>query len=144
MRPKVYLTRKFDFAASHRVYNPAWDEEKNRQVFGKCSNPAGHGHNYELEVTVAGTPDPETGYVIDMTYLKSLIDEKVIQLLDHKNLNVDVPFLQGKIPSSENLIVALWQQIQALLPPGVELVRLRLQETPKNCFEYYGETLPPH
>lgn len=141
MPAKVYLTRKFHFSAAHRVYNPLWSDEKNFQVFGPCSYPSGHGHNYELEVTVAGFPHPDTGYVIDIAQLKRTIEEHLIAQIDHRNLNTDVSFIAGKIPSSENLIVALWEQIAALLPEGVELVRLRLWETPRNCFEYYGETL---
>ncbi|MCS7188692.1 MAG: 6-carboxytetrahydropterin synthase [Bacteroidia bacterium] len=141
MKPKVYVTRKFHFSASHRVYNPMWSDEENKIIFGKCSNPGGHGHNYELEVTVAGSPDTHTGYVIDIGKLKEMIEKEVIEQLDHRNLNTDVPFLQGRIPSSENLIVALWDHIACLLPPEVELVRLRLWETPRNCFEYYGEKL---
>lgn len=138
-RPKVYVSRRFHFSASHRVYNPAWSDEKNAEVFGLCSNPTGHGHNYELEVIIAGTPHPDTGYVMDIGQLRRLVEEKVIQQLDHRNLNTDVPFLRGLIPSSENLIVALWAQIESLLPEGVELVELRLWETPRNCFIYYGE-----
>nr|BAL56552.1 hypothetical conserved protein [uncultured Bacteroidetes bacterium] len=145
MPPRVYVTRRFHFSAAHRVYNPAWSDEKNYEVFGPCSHPGFHGHNYELEVTVAGAPNPDTGYVLDLALLKKLIDSHLIAQLDHKNLNTDVPFLSGQIPSTENLIVALWKEIQRLLPPGVKLVRLRLQETPRNAFEYYGEEdpLPP-
>ncbi|MCS7162468.1 MAG: 6-carboxytetrahydropterin synthase [Bacteroidia bacterium] len=139
MAPRVYVARRFHFSAAHRVYNPAWSDEKNAEVFGPCSHPSGHGHNYELEVVVAGSPNPDTGYVIDITLLRKAIEAQVISQLDHRNLNTDVPFLKGCIPSSENLIVALWKEIAALLPPGVELVRLRLWETPRNCFEYYGE-----
>lgn len=138
-RPKVYVSRRFHFSASHRVYNPAWSDEKNAQVFGPCSNPTGHGHNYELEVVVAGTPDPDTGYVMDIAHLRRLVEEQVIQYLDHRHLNTDVPFLAGQIPSSENLIVAIWERISPHLPPGVELVELRLWETPRNCFIYHGE-----
>lgn len=137
--PKVYVSRKFHFSASHRVYNPSWSDEKNAEVFGPCSNPTGHGHNYELEVIVAGTPHPETGYVIDIAYLRRLIEERIISQLDHRHLNTDVAFLAGRIPSSENLIVAIWEQIQPLLPEGVTLVELRLWETPRNCFIYYGQ-----
>lgn len=140
MRPKVYVSRRFHFSAAHRVYNPAWSDEQNQAVFGPCSHPSGHGHNYELEVVVAGIPDPDTGYVIDISYLRRLIEERVIQQVDHRNLNTDVPFLAGQIPSSENLVVALWEQIQPLLPEGVELKELRLWETPRNCFVYYGES----
>ncbi|MCX7606827.1 MAG: 6-carboxytetrahydropterin synthase [Bacteroidia bacterium] len=141
MKPKVYLTRKFHFCAAHRVYNPTWSEEKNREVFGPCSHVHGHGHNYELEVTVVGTPHPDTGYVMDIGQLRQIVESSLIQWVDHRNLNVDVPFLADQIPSSENLIVAFWNQLRLHLPPGVELFRLRLWETPRNCFEYYGEAL---
>ncbi|MEN3041029.1 MAG: 6-carboxytetrahydropterin synthase [Bacteroidia bacterium] len=137
--PLVYISRRFYFSASHRVYNPAWSDEKNAEIFGPCSNPNGHGHNYELEVVVAGTPNPETGYVIDIGHLRRLIEENVIKHLDHRHLNTDVTFLSGRIPSSENLIVAIWEQIEPLLPKGVSLVELRLWETPRNCFIYYGQ-----
>lgn len=139
-KPRVYVSRKFHFSASHRVYNPTWSDEKNAEVFGPCSNPTGHGHNYELEVVIAGTPDPDTGYVMDITKLKELVEKNVIRYLDHRHLNTDVPFLAGQIPSSENLIVAIWKQLQPFLPEGVELVELRLWETPRNCFIYHGET----
>ncbi len=139
----MYVSRRFHFSAAHRVYNPAWSDEKNEAIFGPCSRPHFHGHNYELEVTVAGQPDPNTGYVIDLRLLKDLIETQVIAQLDHKNLNLDVPFLAGRIPSSENLIVALWDEIRRLLPEGIQLVCLRLWETPRNCFTYYGETFNP-
>lgn len=143
MPPRLYVARRFHFSAAHRVYNPAWSEEKNQSVFGPCSGPHFHGHNYELEVTVAGFTNPDTGYVIDLRLLKNLIENHVIAQLDHKNLNLDVPFLAGRIPSSENLIVALWEEIARLLPSGVKLVSLRLWETPRNCFTYYGEIVEP-
>ncbi len=135
----VYLTRRFEFAAAHRIYNPAWSDEKNTEIFGPCSNPMGHGHNYALEVTIGGTPDPETGYVMDLRQLKKLVEETTIQHLDHKHLNYDVPLLHGKIPSTENLIIVIWDELQKALPPHVRLFRLRLWETNNNYFEYYGE-----
>jgi len=99
----------------------------------------GHGHNYTLEVTIGGTPDPETGYVMDLRQLKKLVEETIIQHLDHKHLNYDVPFLHGKIPSTENLIILIWDELQKALPAHIRLFRLRLWETNNNYFEYYGE-----
>jgi len=99
----------------------------------------GHGHNYTLEVTIGGTPDPETGYVMDLRALKKIVEDTLIKHLDHKHLNYDVPFMQGKIPSTENLIIALWEELQKALPPHVRLFRLRIWETANNYFEYYGE-----
>ncbi|MCS6789675.1 MAG: 6-carboxytetrahydropterin synthase [Bacteroidia bacterium] len=140
VKPRVYVSRRFHFSAAHRIYNPAWSDAENARVFGPCSHPAGHGHNYELEVVIAGSPHPDTGYVMDIALLKKLVEENVLSQLDHRNLNTDVPFLADQIPTSENLIVSLWREIQRLLPSEVQLVELRLWETPRNCFIYHGET----
>jgi 6-pyruvoyltetrahydropterin/6-carboxytetrahydropterin synthase len=139
--PIVYITRRFEFAAAHRVYNPAWTDEQNAAFYGPCSNPAGHGHNYTLEVTIGGTPDPETGYLIDIKQLRKIVERVLISELDHKHLNYDVPFLEGQIPSTENLIVAAWQKLENAFPSHVRLFRLRLWETSNNYFEYYGEKI---
>ncbi len=133
----VFATRKEHFSAAHRLYNPEWSEEKNEQVFGKCSNPAGHGHNYYLEVTVAGDIDPETGYIVDLKWLKEVIHSRVLRKIDHKNLNVDVDFLQGVIPTAENIAVAIWDELVDSIPSG-RLYRIRLYETEKNIIEYRG------
>ena len=136
--PLVYVTRKAHFNAAHRLHNPEKSDEWNQRVFGKCNHPNWHGHNYELEVTVAGEPDPETGYVVDLGELKQLIEQYVIEPCDHKNLNLDVPFLKGILPSTENFVVAIWQQLEGKLPSG-KLHRIRLRETERNAAEYCGE-----
>lgn len=137
----VYLSRLEHFNAAHKLYNPNWSEEKNKEVFGPCSNENWHGHNYELIVTIKGQPDPETGFVIDLKKLSNLIREKIINQVDHKNLNLDVSFMQGKLASTENLIIAFWNILQPLIPTisAAELHSLKLYETPRNFVEYYGE-----
>jgi 6-pyruvoyltetrahydropterin/6-carboxytetrahydropterin synthase len=134
----IFVTRKATFSASHRLYNPSFSDERNEAVFDKCNNVNGHGHNYVLEVTVKGLPDPQTGYVIDLKDLKRILDERIIDLVDHKHLNYDVPFLNGVIPTVENLCVAFWQQLVHALPSG-ELHRLALAESDQNSAEYFGE-----
>ncbi len=136
--PLVYVTRKAHFNAAHRLHNPNKSDEWNQQTFGKCNNPNWHGHNYILEVTVAGEPDPDTGYVIDMASLKQVIEEHVISKCDHANLNVDVEFMKGVMPSTENFVVAIWQQLVDKLPSG-KLSCVRLYETERNMAEYRGE-----
>lgn len=139
MPPIVYITRRFHFSAAHQMQNPAWSAAENEAFYGPCSNL--HGHNYELEVTLGGSPDLQTGYLLDLRQVKTLIESEILSKLDHKVLNTDVPFLQNLIPSTENLIIALWKQIEQVLPSNVKLIRLRLWETPNNYFEYYGEEL---
>jgi 6-pyruvoyltetrahydropterin/6-carboxytetrahydropterin synthase len=129
------------FNAAHRIYNPAWTDEKNADVFGKCANPLWHGHNYELEVTVAGTPHPDTGYVFDLGHLARLLDEHILNQVDHRNLNEQVDFLTGLNPTTENLAIAFWRQLAPHIPPPARLHSLRLWETPRNSVEYRGETL---
>jgi 6-pyruvoyltetrahydropterin/6-carboxytetrahydropterin synthase len=142
----VYLTRSVRFSAAHRYHRPEWTEEENRRAFGACSNPHGHGHNYVLEVMVAGEPDPLTGFCVDLAALDRLLREEVVEPLDHRHLNHDVPrFAPGQqIPSGENLLVWLWERIQ----PRIErarLVRLRLREDVDLFADYYGpsQTLGP-
>jgi 6-pyruvoyltetrahydropterin/6-carboxytetrahydropterin synthase len=135
----VYLTRVEHFNAAHKLYNPAWSKEQNDAVFGKCANENWHGHNYELFVTIKGRPDPGTGFLFDAKQLSKLVNQYVIDQLDHKNLNVDVPFMQGKMCSSENLAVAIWQQLQPHLPQQVQLHCIKLYETPRIFVEYFGE-----
>jgi 6-pyruvoyltetrahydropterin/6-carboxytetrahydropterin synthase len=135
----VYLTRAEHFNAAHRLYNPAWNHGKNEEVFGKCANENWHGHNYELLVTVKGKPDPDTGFVFDVQRLSVIINEAVIEKLDHRNLNIDVDFMKGKMCSTENLAIAIWQQLQPQLPAGVVLHCIKLYETPRIYVEYYGE-----
>ena len=136
--PTVYVTRKMHFNAAHRLHNPDWSDARNREVFGKCNNPNWHGHNYVLEVTVAGEPDPETGYLIDLSVLKGLIQDKIIDKVDHKNLNLEVDFLAGVMPSTENFVVAIWNELDGTLPAG-RLHCIRLYETERNIAEYRGE-----
>lgn len=136
--PTVYVTRKMHFNAAHRLHNPAKSEAWNRETFGKCNNPNWHGHNYVLEVTVSGEPNPDTGYTIDLSVLKSLINEKVIDKVDHKNLNLEVDFMDGILPSTENFVVAIWNELDGALPSG-RLHAVRLYETERNIAEYRGE-----
>ncbi len=135
----VYVTRKVHFNAAHRMHNPAWSDERNAEVFGPCNNANWHGHNYELEVTAVGTPDPDTGYVLDLGRLRDLIEERILKKVDHRNLNLDVDFMQGIIPSSENFVVAIWRELETGLPAGSRLYSIRLYETPRNFVEYRGE-----
>jgi 6-pyruvoyltetrahydropterin/6-carboxytetrahydropterin synthase len=139
----VYVTRKAHFSAAHRLYNPTFSDERNEGVFDKCNNPRGHGHNYTLEVTVRGIPDPETGYVIDLKLLKDILDVVVIDKVDHKHLNYDVDFLRGIIPTVENLCVAFWQQLESRLPSG-QLHGIRLYESDQNYCDYHGEPVELH
>lgn len=135
----VYLTRLEHFNAAHKLYNPAWSFEKNEEVFGKCANENWHGHNYEIYVTVKGDPDPETGFLFDAKQLSNIIKERIIDQLDHKNLNVDVGFMRGKMCSTENLAIAVWKQLQPHIPGAVQLHCIKLYETPRIYIEYFGE-----
>lgn len=134
----VYLTRIEHFNAAHRLYNPDWSAEKNEQVFGKCANHNWHGHNFELYVTIKGDPDPDTGFIFDAKRLSTIVKERVIDKLDHRNLNLDVDFMLGKRCSIENLVVGIWQELAPALPVHVKLHCLKLVETPKIYVEYYG------
>jgi len=134
--PLVKVTRRVHFCAAHRLHNPALSDDENRRVFGLCNSPNWHGHNYELGVTVEGEIDPTTGYVIDLKVLRE-VAESVIGDLDHRNLNLDVPWLEGVLPSTENLVVKLWERLAPRIPAG-QLVRLVLWETPRNYVEYSG------
>ena len=135
----VYLTRLEHFNAAHKLYNPAWSVEKNEEVFGVCANENWHGHNFELFVTIKGEVNIETGFLFDVKKLSKLIQEHVIEKLDHKNLNIDVPFLQGKMCSTETLAMEIWKQLQPTLPAEVNLHCIKLYETPRIYVEYYGE-----
>jgi 6-pyruvoyltetrahydropterin/6-carboxytetrahydropterin synthase len=135
----VYLTRVEHFNAAHKLYNPNWSKEQNEQVFGKCANENWHGHNYELYVTVKGRPSADTGFVFDVKELSRIINQYVIEYIDHKNLNVDVPFMKDQLCSTENLAIAIWQQLQPQLPAGVQLHGIKLYETPRIFVEYFGE-----
>lgn len=135
----VYLTRVEHFNAAHKLFNPEWSTEKNDAVFGKCANDNWHGHNYELYVTVKGQPHQETGFVFDAKRLSMLIRELVIEKVDHKNLNLDVPFMAGQLCSTENLAVGIWSQLAPHLPANVQLHCIKLYETPRIYVEYFGE-----
>ena len=136
--PRVRVTRRLHFSAAHRLFREEWSDERNRDVFGDCSNPHWHGHNYELDVTVEGPVDPETGFVVDLKTLRDLVEERVVDDVDHRNLNLEVPWLEGVIPSTENLAVAVWGRLADRLPEGVRLERVVLWETPRNYVEYTG------
>ncbi len=135
----VYLTRLEHFNAAHRLYNPDWSTEQNEAVFGKCANANWHGHNFELFVTIKGKPDPETGFIFDAKKLGAIIRERIVEKVDHRNLNLDVPFMQGKLCSIENFVMAIWKELEPALPPQVQLHCLKLTETPRIYVEYYGE-----
>jgi 6-pyruvoyltetrahydropterin/6-carboxytetrahydropterin synthase len=135
----VYLTRKEHFNAAHKLYNPQWSKAENEKVFGLCANENWHGHNYDLFVTIKGIPNENTGFVYDAKKLGELIRSKIIDKLDHKNLNLDVDFLKDKMCSTENLVIAIWQQLQPHLPENVLLHCIKLYETPRIFVEYFGE-----
>jgi len=138
--PLVHITRRERFSAAHKLSRADWSPEKNMEVFGKCSNPNWHGHNYEVWVTVAGTPSPETGFVIDLSELSRIMRERVIDLVDHKNIDLDVPFMNGRFSSTENLAIAIWEQLEKPVKElGGKMVRVKLQETENNFVEYHGE-----
>jgi 6-pyruvoyltetrahydropterin/6-carboxytetrahydropterin synthase len=136
--PIARVTRRVHFCAGHRLHQPDWDDARNRETYGACSNPNGHGHNYDLEVTVEGEVDPVTGYVMDLRALKELLGAAVLEDVDHANLNVDVPWLQGVVPTTENLAVAIWRRLEGRIP-AARLVAVRLWETERNSVEYRGD-----
>lgn len=138
--PKVYITRRERFNAAHKLWNTKWSDEKNFEVFGKCANENWHGHNYELFVTVSGEPDEDTGCIIDLKILSKILKERVIEKLDHKNLNLDVPFMKGKMASTENLAVAIWMEVQSEIEAhDCKLHCVKVIETENNYAEYFGE-----
>lgn len=134
----VYVTRKAQFCASHRLHNPAWSEERNREVFGKCNNPNGHGHNYDIEVTVGGEPPAETGMVIDLKKLADIIEAEIVERVDHKHMNMDVDFMRGINPTAENMAKEFWKILDRAIPEG-KLVSVKLYESSNNIVEYRGE-----
>ena len=135
--PIVTVTRRLRFNAAHRVHNPALSDEENRALFGKCNNPNWHGHNYVLEVSVEGTIDERTGYVVDLGVLQAIVQREVIDQVDHRNMNVDVEFMRGINPTAENIVVACWRVLEHHVAPG-RLRRLRFWETENNYVEYDG------
>jgi 6-pyruvoyltetrahydropterin/6-carboxytetrahydropterin synthase len=136
--PQVYVTRRVQFNAAHRLHNPAKSDQWNKETFGKCNSPNWHGHNFILEVTVVGEPDADTGYVVDLGELKHILEEKVLSKVDHANLNLDVDFLQEVLPSTENFAVGIWNQIVDQIPSG-KLYSIKLTETENNSVIYKGE-----
>lgn len=134
----LYVSRREVFSASHRLFDANLSDEENEKIFGKCSNPNGHGHNYTLEVTVCGEVNPSTGYLIDLKLLKEIIKKNIIQKVDHKNLNLDVDFLTGKIPTVENIAIAIWDQLENKIPSG-KLYSIKIRETENNYVEYKGK-----
>ena len=134
----IYVTRRAEFSASHFYYNPQFSAEENRRVFGKCSNPLGHGHNYTLEVTVGGAINPATGMVLDLKDLKTLLDQEVVQLMDHKFLNKEVPAFAAKNPTTENLAMEIWNLLAPKLTQS-KLHRIRVYETSDLFVDYYGD-----
>lgn len=136
----LYLTRREVFSASHRIYKDKLSDEENFKIFGNCSNPNGHGHNYVLEVTVKGKVNPVSGFVLDLKLLKEIIRQNVIDKVDHKNLNVDVDFMKGINPTAENICIAIWDQLQNKIPAG-ELYSIKLYETENNYVEFRGREI---
>lgn len=134
----LYVTRQMKFSSSHRLFNPKFSDEKNEEVFDKCNNINGHGHNYVLEVTVAGKPDPETGYVIDLKMLKKIIDREIISKVDHKHLNLDVDHFKEIIPTVENMAIVFWNILKDSIPTG-KLYKIKIWETDTSMVEYFGE-----
>jgi 6-pyruvoyltetrahydropterin/6-carboxytetrahydropterin synthase len=134
----IYLTRKCEFSASHYYHNPQWTVDENRRVFGKCANLNGHGHNYTLEVTVKGEIDPTTGFVVDLKQLKDVLNREVVDAMDHRHLNKEVPEFAAKIPTTENIAIAIWQRLNEKLNVA-KLHRVRLYEMPDLFVDFYGE-----
>lgn len=132
----IYLTRRYDFCASHRLYNPQFSDEMNCEIFRECNNPNGHGHNYELEVTIKGHPDPKTGMLVDIVLLDDLVRDRIIQWVDHKHLNHDVAMFEGIIPTAENIVAIFWQHLVEAVPAASPLHRIRLYESKNNVAEY--------
>lgn len=136
--PRVRVSRRLHFSAAHKLGRAEWDRDKNEEVFGLCASENWHGHNYELDVTVSGEIAEETGFVYDLKKLRELVEKAVINDVDHRNLNLDVAWLTGINPTTENLVVAIWQRLESRLPGELELERLVLWETPRNYVEYDG------
>jgi 6-pyruvoyltetrahydropterin/6-carboxytetrahydropterin synthase len=136
----IYLTRRERFSAAHRMFRQDWSDQKNREVFGKCSNPNWHGHNYILWVTVKGEPSDDHGFVMNINLLKKIIQEKVIEKLDHRNINLEVDFMTGKIATTENLAIAIWNELKdPVEKEGAHLYCVKIEETENNSIEYYGQ-----
>lgn len=139
----IFLTRKAEFSSAHFYRNPAWSDEQNREVFGKCANPNGHGHNYTLEVTVAGEVDPVTGFVVDLKLLKDVLECEVVSVYDHRHLNHEVPEFAVTNPTTENIAVAIWRRLDGRVP-NARLHRVRVYEMSDLFADYYGEEAVAH
>ena len=135
----IYLSRKVEFCASHRLHSPAMSDAENEELYGRCNNANGHGHNYVLEVTVGGSVNKDTGMLMDLKALKQLLDREIVDRVDHKNLNVDVDFMQGIIPTAENVVLKFWDFLETALPANCRLIEVRLWETDNNVAFYRGE-----
>ena len=136
----IYITRRETFNAAHRLFKPEWDDDRNLEVFGKCSNPQWHGHNYVLYVTVKGEVNPDTGFLVNLKDLSLVIQKYILEKVDHKNINIEVDFMAGKYASSENLAIAIWEQLEEpVRQTGAALHCVKLLETEKNSVEYYGK-----
>ena len=135
----IYITRRERFTAAHRLYREEWSDEKNLEVFGKCSNPNWHGHNYNLFVTVKGEIQADLGYVVDLKTLSEIIQQHVIEKIDHRNINVEVDFMKDRMASTENLAIGIWKELDPHIRSlGIELHRIRIEETENNYVEYFG------
>lgn len=136
----VYISRRVEFSAAHRYHNPRWSAEKNREVFGPCNSPFGHGHNYKLQVTVAGSVDPETGMIVNLRDIDAVLQEHVVGRLDHRHINEELPEWHDRNPTTENLVVDIWERIEPLMRyANARLHRVRLYESPSLYSEYYGK-----
>lgn len=135
----IYITRRESFNAAHKLSRAEWSDEQNLEVFGKCANPNWHGHNYQLFVTIKGEVNPETGFLVDLKWLKKVINDEIILKIDHKNLNLDVDFLKSVLPSTENLAIAIWNILNPILAKhNAQLHCIKINETENNSVEYYG------
>ncbi|WP_316790587.1 6-pyruvoyl trahydropterin synthase family protein [Pedobacter frigoris] len=135
----IYITRKASFNAAHKLSRPDWTAEENEAVYGKCANPNWHGHNYQLYVTVKGEVNPETGFLVDLKWLKDIINVSVVDKIDHRNLNLDVDFMKDKLASTENLAIAIWDELYSLIAEsGAHLHSIKIYETENNFVEYFG------
>jgi 6-pyruvoyltetrahydropterin/6-carboxytetrahydropterin synthase len=136
----AFIIRREHFSAAHRLFLPELSDAENSEIFGKCSNPNWHGHNYILYVTIRGNTDPRTGLIIHLRHVSKLIDEKVLQKVDHKNLNLEVDFLKGKVPTSENIAMGIWHELESeIAMMGAKLHCIRLEQSENNIIEYYGD-----
>ncbi len=137
----IYITRRETFNAAHRLFRPEWDDDRNLQVFGKCSNPNWHGHNYVLYVTLKGEVDPQTGFLVNLKDLSKIIKTRITEKLDHKNMNLEVDFMKGVIPSTENLAIAIWNELEEPVKDlGARMHCVKISETENNFAEYYGKS----